>query len=109
MPSKIYNDLGGPYVTFSSRQVFGFFFCQTVALFYVVVLKFVCSGKCLGGGNSKIFANLHPGSLGKQSNLTSIFFQMGWGTNHQLHNEKYSHKNSRLIHESCLLVVTMNH
>ena len=37
----------------------------------------------IGGGFSKIFFCLNPDFLGKWSNLTSIFFQMGW-FNHQL-------------------------
>ena len=32
-------------------------------------------GILLGGGNSNIFGNFHPGSLGKWSNLTSKFFE----------------------------------
>ena len=31
------------------------FLVKQLHCFYVIALKFVCSGKCLGGGNSKIF------------------------------------------------------
>ena len=41
----------------------------------------------------QIFFIFHP-YLGKWSNLTSIFFQMGWFTNHQLVKDAFSYPSS---------------